>query len=556
MSLIYDSGVRATAIANITAAINARITTRADGSKALDVASVVAWARAQFHQMYLDGEAVSPMWSDNINPTPAVEQCAAVIDPTHWQSRPDWPIPNSSQVSAPAASAAAVAAQQATLKNLSDQITAFYSTTAREMYEVVDTYMRANIYGSIHSGVIRLEENRAYLVTYVTDRGEESKPGPISAIVEVDQNDTVDITVPAPPAGRHITHFNLYRSNSTNTQVAAQLVPNDADENGWPIDTLTVTDTKKSAELLEPCPTLLWDEPPEDLRGLVGGANGGMAGFRGNELCPCVPYVPYAFPVSMRITTEWPIVGLGASGQNYFVGTRGRPYIVTGADTQSLIATKLEDEQACVAKRSIVGMGGGFLYASPDGLCLATLAGVRVLTEEWGLFDRESWQALKPESIVAAESEGCYVFRWDNGSESGMYALHLASRRLIELDNVGSALYRDAVTDRLYLAEGLAIKAVGAAATKRTAVWKTKLIELPDHQSFAWVQAQSNYENDGTVTVKVYRDGALVHTATLDSREPQRLPPGISNEWEVQIESDCRITSLTLAANTEELKAL
>jgi hypothetical protein len=61
----------------------------------------------------------------------------------------------------------------------------------------IDDYFNANVAPDISQGVTLLEENRAYIVTYVTDRGEESAPSPASELIECDQNDTVDITVPA-----------------------------------------------------------------------------------------------------------------------------------------------------------------------------------------------------------------------------------------------------------------------------------------------------------------------------------------------------------------------
>jgi hypothetical protein len=553
MSAIYSGGVQATAIAAITAAINARIITLADGTKQLDQQSLKAWILDEFQDMLNDAEATSVSWVAGIDPSAVVATCAAVIDPAHWANRQDWPLHTNAPVQS-TVTVQAVANQQAKVKRLAQGATAFFADTPAILERTLNDYFLTNIAPDIDKGITLLEENRSYICTYVTDRGEESAPSPAADLIEVDQNDTVEITIPAAPSGRNITHFRVYRSVSTNTSAGFLYLPCAADDEGWPIGTLTITDDQKAAELQEPCPSLLWDEPPADLQGLVGGANGVMAGFRGNEFCPCIPYTPYAFPSTLRITTEWPIVGLGASGQTYFVGTRGRPYLITGADSQSLSATKLEDEQACVAKRSIVAMGGGFVYASPDGLCFASASGVRVLTTAH--FDREAWQALVPSSIKAAENEGCYVFTYDTGSATGTYSLDFATGKLVKLTTVGTAFFRDAITDRLYVASGLAISAMFASATKRTAAWKTRVVELPDHQSFAWLQVQSNFEGGGTVAVILTKDGVTFYSPTISSREPVRVPAGIGLEWELEVQSACRITSVTLASTTDELKAL
>lgn len=555
-TLIYAGGVKATAITNIKAAINARIVTLADGTEDLNRESLIQWVRDQLNSMVGAGEATDATYIAGIDPTPIIHTLSDVIVPQHWATRPDWPAWAVSQSATSAQLLAGAQQLQGALKRTSEAVTALYANTQDLFTKAVQDYLDGNVISTIPAGIDLLEESRVYIATYVTDREEESAPSPVSDLITLDQNDTVSITVPAPPSGRNVTHFRIYRANSGNTGANLQYVPHPTDDDGWPIGTLTITDSVPAAGLQEPCPSLLWDEPPADLQGLVGGANGGMAGFRGNEFCPCVPYIPYAFPANLRITTEWPIVGLAASGQSYFVGTRGRPSIITGADTTTLSQIKLDEEQACASRKSIVAMGGGFIYASPDGLCLASASGVKLLTglQGFNLWDRAGWQALNPASIVAAESERCYVFRWDNGTTSGMFSLDLEDGRLVTLQNTGSALYRDAVTDRLYLANGVQILALMGGNTARTAHWKSKRIVLPSDVSHSWAQVDSEFE--APVTVKTYLEGALIDTSTFTSLEPQRLPDGVGREWEVEVVSAARVTKVVLAENTEELNSL
>lgn len=68
------------------------------------------------------------------------------------------------------------------------------------------------------AGVQRIVETRSYICTYVSDWDEESAPSAPSELVELDQNDTVTITCPKPPAGRNIAAIRLYRSKSGSTQ--------------------------------------------------------------------------------------------------------------------------------------------------------------------------------------------------------------------------------------------------------------------------------------------------------------------------------------------------
>ena len=142
------------------------------------------------------------------------------------------------------------------------------------------------------------------------------------------------------------------------------------------------------------------------LRGLVGMPNGIMAGCIDNTVAFCEPYVPYAWPVEYQVTTEFPVVGMAVFDQTLFVGTAGNPYFVTGAHSASMSAQKLDSNQACASRRSVVGVQGGVLYASPDGLCLASARGVEVVSRQ--LIARKDWQAMQPASMFAAEHEGVY----------------------------------------------------------------------------------------------------------------------------------------------------
>lgn len=65
--------------------------------------------------------------------------------------------------------------------------------------------------------VVPIIEDRFYIATYVTDWGRRSAPSAVSARVEVDQNDTVTVTIAPPPAGRNITRWRLYHNAGANS---------------------------------------------------------------------------------------------------------------------------------------------------------------------------------------------------------------------------------------------------------------------------------------------------------------------------------------------------
>lgn len=416
----------------------------------------------------------------------------------------------------------------------------------------------------------RIVDTRFYVVTFVTDWGEESAPSEPSDLLEMDQNDVPTITRPnstrvgSALAGANIATWRLYRSN-TGTQTAAfQFV----DE--MPIATLSYADSKKAEQLGEVCPTLTWEPPPYRadmqssnyprpvvgtnpyLRGLVGMPNGIMAGFFDNTLAFCEPYVPYAWPVEYQITTEFPIVGLGVFGQTLFVGTTGNPYFVSGADSASMSAQKLDAPQSCASARSIVPVQGGVLFVSPDGLCAADPGGVKVVSD--GLFAREDWQKLDPSTMFAASHENIY-YLWYTGQGGGCLTFDLASKKLGRIDLQATAAFTDMLNDTLYVVNSTALSAVFGGATRRTGKWKSGRLTLPQQTPMAWMAVHGEQSVADPVTVRWYGDGVLRHTASFTNLNPQRLPPGRWLEHEIEVESRARVTRVVVAGNTQELQS-
>jgi hypothetical protein len=554
MSLEIYSGQsdaqQATAVAAIKLALAGFIETIADGGKDLNREAAKAYLHEQFLLMVAGGYCGMNIALDY--GTNYVDTMLAPIEAELRKIRAaaDHPVAVS-----PADAVAAVYRMQGEARRLSAELTAYYANTPREVGDVIVNYLRDNnIEANLPDGVTRAVVNRAVIVTFVTDRSEESAPSPVSALVEMDQNDTLTITRPAYTSGRNITHWRPYRSASANNGAAFRLIPNPADEKGFAIATTSITDDLKDEELQEECPTTMWAEPRADMEGIKAGPNGVNAGYVDNNWCPCEPYVPYAWPREYEVTTDFPIVGHAVVDQGWVILTRGKPYLVAGTDPAQMAARKLEFDQACVAKRGIVEVPGGVVYPSADGLCLIDSAGNgRVLTGE--LFTKEQWEALVPSSIFAAAHEGVYRFNYNTGSVSGTYELHLASGKLSTSDVAGSTFYRDLFTDVMYAAEGTAIKAIMRGATRRTGTWKSKRVVLASPANFAWLQVDSSFES--AVTVKVYADGTLWHTATVSTVEPVRLPQGRYREWEVQVESAASaVTSVILASTTAELRAV
>lgn len=563
MSDVYAGGNKATAVAAIKAAISARWVTIADGSKDLDRESLTAWLRAEFDSMIGDAEATSASYIAGIDVNALVAAVNAKVRREAFMGRSDWPAVNTT--SAPQAVGAAVRERLAELQRLSADITAFYANTATKMFDVITAYIQANVEGTIPAGVDRIERTSALIYTYVTDRGEESANSPASVLFTRDQNDTYTATVSAPPSGRNITHFRLYEGNTTNLDDAFQKVPNPAAALGlFPVDTLTVTVTCKPEELLEPCATMTWEEPPADAKFACSIGNGVHLVASGNSVRPCPPYVPYAYPPGYAKTTSHPITGMCAIDGLAVVGTMGPLKVLAGNDSQNLSEIQNNSGQSIVSARSMVAMSYGVIAgATPDGIAVIDRSGqVKVVTDESGfdLFTREDWQALSPADIFAAELEGCYVFHVGTPGSGYCYSLDLRSGRLVKIDATGSAFYRDQLTDTLYMAGGTTIKAIGTGETRRTATWKSKRITLDSYANFSWLQVNSDF--GANVTVRITHrltkpDNTVVTTTTTHTAAnllPQKIPTGRSNDWDIEVEGTVRVQSVTLASSISDLK--
>ena len=421
----------------------------------------------------------------------------------------------------------------------------------------------------------------SYVYTLVTATGEEGPPCYPSAVIEL--TDTESVTIALPTSQQPSGNYNfgagalkrIYRSNSGSNSAAFQFA-------GETLYTaIEFVDTLNSAQLGEVLPSSTWIGPPNDdsslypdgpLRGLLSLASGVMAGFTGKRFCLSEPYLPHAWPISYRITTEEDIVAIASTANGVAALTDGRPYFITGTDPSAMTAIRVDLAQACVNINSVVDMGDYVLYAGPDGLCALQSAEGRVVTQ--GLVSPSQWNAdFNPTTLRAFRHEGTYVafhasggFVYDPRSEeNSLSTLSLAA------DVRGG--YMNPKDGELYIIVGNKIKKYRGSSAKRTLTFKSKKFVTPKPLSMGWV---SVHANEYPVTVKVWGDGVLVahyvlsktyetytQTTTLPTgisagtlHQPvMRLPAVIAQEWEVQVQGT-DINEFCLAQSTDELNAV
>lgn len=294
-----------------------------------------------------------------------------------------------------------------------------------------------------------------YLYTIVNSLGQESAPSPVSDTVTVDNGITNTITIGAQPAGVDVVTVRLYRAGNSTT--AAQYLLVDELRPPFPI---VYVDSKTSNQL---GPDVLvtgeFDPPPANLRGLLALPNGVLVGFAGNQVCFSEPDYPYAWPVRYRLTTDYPIVAIGAVDTTVIVLTQAFPYIALGSTPGAYAMGKGDYQQSCIGKRSLAYLPGfGVLYASPDGLYAINGPGApRNVTQN--LFTQREWRALNPASIIGAVHDDRYFGFYDATSIGGSKGGFMIDFRegaqggfgLIDLPDHATAVYADPIDDTLYM---------------------------------------------------------------------------------------------------------
>lgn len=393
-------------------------------------------------------------------------------------------------------------------------------------------------------------ETVVYCLTYVSSWGEESAPSDASSSVNIRPGETVTVaSIPVGPTsgGYNITGKRLYRSATGSDSTEFQLVNTEGD---IPNATTSYADTKATSELGDTLATTGWAEPPADLKGLCGMANGMMAAFKENTLYFCEPFAPYAWPVKYTQSTDAPIVAIASFDQSLFVGTTQGVYVFTGTHPGAMSSDQLAVSQSCVSKRSVVSMLGGVIFASPDGLMRISSAGLQNLTD--GLMTRVEWQAYVPSSIEAYESDNRYIAFFDTGSrQAGMVFSFGDSPTFSETDVYATCGYRDKRRDALYLGVSNTLNKWDSG-TALTYTWTSGVFHLPTEVNMgaARIDAASY-----PVTFQLYANGAAVGSAkTVTSRYAFRLPSGYRDtRYHFTLTGSSIVREVTIAPTMNEI---
>lgn len=380
-----------------------------------------------------------------------------------------------------------------------------------------------------------------FYYTYVTGWGEEGPPSLPSVVSDVCDGQTVTVTgMSAAPAGAYnVTTKRVYASVYGEYQYVGEVAVATADYQ-------FVFDV---SALAEPCPSEDWIAPPTDMHSLVMLPNGIAAGLSGKNVCLSEPYLLHAWPDAYQIPIDDDGVAMAAIGQSVVVVTNKNTYLGSGVDPASISMVKLEANQSCVSKRSMVDMGAIAIYASPDGLVAVSPTGqVLVVTEE--ILTRDQWQAYNPSSIHAYYWEGAYVAFYDNGTQGGFIFDPTSKNGLVELGLYATAGFNDVADDALYLVVDENIVRFNGN-TALTYQWKSAVEEMPKPLNYGAAQVIAD---SYPVTFKLYADGVLKVNKSVADKRGFRLPAGyLATDWEVELSGAAEVEKVIVAETMREL---
>jgi hypothetical protein len=338
-------------------------------------------------------------------------------------------------------------------------------------------------------------ETRAYVYTYISTFGsvkEESAPSPATNVTVTNTAATVTVGgfSAAPTTGYNITHRRIYRTITGATTVTYSFVAE------IPIATTSYVDSLTTAQLGSALPSLYWETPPTDLKGLVAMPNGMLAAFKGNQVWFCEPYYPHAWPSGYMLTVDYPIVGLSVFETTLVVLTTRFPYLISGVSPTSLTQQKLPIPQPCVSKRSIATDQYGVLYASPSGLVSIGSGTQDVVTTP--LYIHDEWTVLAPETMIGMIYNNLYIgFYTVNAITQAIVIARGDTPPLIDLNYSAKAVFVDRSTADIFAVSSLdnKIYQLDASDVNNTVYeWKSKKFVLPEPTNFAVGKVQANYQ--------------------------------------------------------------
>jgi hypothetical protein len=375
-------------------------------------------------------------------------------------------------------------------------------------------------------------------------------------------------------------------ANVTSTTVAAGTMYHDVSENQpttaaryWGDGSYDFVDDFDSLNLTDILVSDEYDAPPDNLQGLTVIQNNILVGFVGNTLYFSEPGVLHAWPTRYALPLAYDIVGLAALSGSMLVTTKGYPYLISGSDPASGMASaRIDALYPCLNSRSMVTMGYGIVYSTHDGLAVySPNSGPTIITKL--LYNNDTWgEALVPSTVIAeyygenyfaSHSGGAFVFEQDQKTGGSF----------VDVDYSFTASWYDTVSGHLYYVNGTngdIYQWDDLAQPSVTQEWKSKVIVtkdminlgaarvVADYSSVTvdwdagttqWQAYTNTWNSADEITFRMWVDKSLILETQVGTSNAFRLPSGYRTDtFEVGVEGNIRVRAIHLAETPLGLK--
>lgn len=350
----------------------------------------------------------------------------------------------------------------------------------------------------------------------------------------------------------------------------------------WGDGSYTFVDDFNYRSLLNILSSNEYDPPPENLQGVTVVQNNIMVGFVGNDVYFTEPNKFHAWPDKYKISLEYNIVGMVGLGSDLLVMTDGYPYVISGSDPAVMSTSRFSTIYPCLSKRSIVQTDGGVMYATHEGLALASFAGgVQIATV--AAHSPDTWNlALNPSTITAAFYDSMYFGSHSTGSfiyRKGQDPQAIGD--FVDHAPIFTATWFDPKSGYLYYVTGTngdIVRWDDPSQPNTQYTWKSKVFVsqepfnmgaarvVADYEGttlsptwgaydVAWSASELLWDVIEPISFKLYADRVLQFSTTRASSDVFRLPAGYKTDtYEIEVAGTVRVRSIHLGETPLSLK--
>ena len=411
-----------------------------------------------------------------------------------------------------------------------------YTWTEREVTFIVNMHYR-----------LQTDASYYYLYTYVDDLGQESGSGTLSSLITRNAEERATISVTA-STDTNIDNIRLYRTANSSTLTSGFYYVTELDNT-----TADYIDWSRDEDLVEQLS--VHDAPVDGMQHLVVMPGGFAMAAKGKTLYVSEQYLLYSWLDSYDINFDSEIKALSVAGNECMVLTNNRQYLVTGDTPGSLTSSRLMLNQTCeTSNRGTAVVGHRTLYPSPDGYVEVFGGQGSVITEsliqprDWGSYNPDTFTAAAyDKKLYACSDNTFFIMDFDEGIKA-----------LTTLSDLVKALFYDSVDDILYCIIDNDIRSIDTnVTTYDNLVWRSKEFDTtrPWRPSCVRVNADSYPASPNEITLKLYAEGVLVHTATITSDKGLKIPQlRKEKKWFFEIESSVEILDIQIAQSIGDLQ--